>query len=169
MELFVTAYTSERVAIVIGGASGVGEAVVERMARDRWKVIVADSNDNERLAQQVADNLRATGREVSAETVDIGDEGEVAALIEATAEFEGGLHAIVDCTNTAAAQLASLLKYGANEISNTGGGTIVLVNDSDAVSQLAADHSTAGVRVHCLHTTTFRILDEVSALLPSAS
>lgn len=169
MELFVTANTSERVAIVIGGASGVGEAVVERMARDRWKVIVADSNDNERLAQQVADNLRATGREVSAETVDIGDEGEVAALIEATAEFEGGLHAIVDCTNTAAAQLASLLKYGTNEISNTGGGAIVLVNDSDAVSQLAADHSTAGVRVHCLHTTTFRILDEVSALLPSAS
>ncbi len=161
----MTTSIPQQVAIVIGGASGIGEAVVERLARDHWIVIVADSDELERLGQQVADNLRAAGREAYAETVDVADEGEVAAMIEATSEFQGGLHAIVQCASCPPQHLETLLKHGANEIEQSGGGAIVFVTDDAQASQLARDHSTPRVRVHALATGTFRILDEIGELL----
>ena len=80
------------VAIVTGGASGLGEAIVGRLSKDH-AVVVADVN--ERLAQQVADNLRAAGRAVEPMTVDVTDEGEVAAMVDATVERHGRLDALV--------------------------------------------------------------------------
>ena len=84
---------SPRVAIVTGGASGLGEAIVGRFARDGAAVVVADIA--ERPAQQVADNLSASGCVVEAVTVDVTDEGEVAAMVDATIERHGRLDALV--------------------------------------------------------------------------
>ena len=81
------------VSIVTGGASGLGEAIVARLARDGTTVIVADID--ERRGQQVADNLRATGAHVEAETVDVADEGEVAAMVDAVVERHRRLDVLV--------------------------------------------------------------------------
>jgi len=50
-----TAAPAARVAIVTGGASGLGEAIVGRLARDGWAVVVADIN--EPVARCLADTL----------------------------------------------------------------------------------------------------------------
>ena len=52
---------ASRVIIVTGGASGLGEAIVNRFALDGDRVVVADVD--EPRAQQVADNL--IGRRVA--------------------------------------------------------------------------------------------------------
>ena len=153
--------------IVVGGAQGVGEAIVERLARDNTTIVIADSDANERLAQQVADNLAAAGRSVIAETVDITDIGEVAALTEATVEFHGRLDALVFCD--AAAQheegVESLVQFAGSEMQRSGGGTIVLITDNPNVIDLTNITDTKDVITHAMSPSTFRILDEVSALL----
>jgi NAD(P)-dependent dehydrogenase (short-subunit alcohol dehydrogenase family) len=137
--------TAPRVAIVTGGASGLGEAIVGRFARDGAAVIVADVD--ERAAQQVADNLRASGRAVEAMTVDVTDEGEVAAMVDATVERHGRLDAlvcsaavevrasIVDCSDEDWARILDVnlkgpflcMKHGIPPIAKSGGGAVVLL------------------------------------------
>jgi NAD(P)-dependent dehydrogenase (short-subunit alcohol dehydrogenase family) len=81
------------VAVVAGGASGLGEAIVERLTADDYRVVVADVD--EPRAQQVADNLVAAGRRCEAMTVDVTSEGEVAACFDAVVERHGRLDALV--------------------------------------------------------------------------
>jgi NAD(P)-dependent dehydrogenase (short-subunit alcohol dehydrogenase family) len=85
--------TEQPVAIVTGGAMGLGEAIVGRLAADGYAVVVADIE--ERLAQQVADNLTAAGRTVTAMTCDVTREGEVAAMVDATVELFGRIDVLV--------------------------------------------------------------------------
>lgn len=165
----VSAESTNRVVIVVGGAMGIGEAIVERLARDHATVVIADSDANERLAQQVADNLHATGRSVSAETVDITDDGQVAALAEATVEIHGRLDAVIYCGigEDDTTDLAPLIRFSGDEITrSSGAGTIVLISDAPELIDLSAEHERDGaVALHTMSPTTFRILDAVSELL----
>ena len=68
---------SERVAVVIGGASGIGRAVAAGLAAQGYRLVVADRNADG--ADAVAAELGAT-----AATVDVTDEATVAALFERT-------------------------------------------------------------------------------------
>jgi len=45
--------------LVTGGASGMGRAIVERLARDGWRVVMADYNGA--LAERETQVLRAAG------------------------------------------------------------------------------------------------------------
>lgn len=161
--------SANRVVIVVGGAMGIGEAIVERLARDRSTVVIADSDANERLAQQVADNLHAAGRSVSAETVDITDDGQVAALAEATVEIHGRLDAVVYCGigDQDTTDLAPLIRFSGDEITRSSGtGTIVVISDAPDLIDLSEEHERdSNVTVHTMSPTTFRILDAVSELL----
>ncbi|MBV8150557.1 MAG: SDR family oxidoreductase [Candidatus Eremiobacteraeota bacterium] len=75
-------------AIVTGGASGIGRATCELLAREGWYVAVAD-RDLEG-AQKVAHAISGM-----AFAVDVSDEASVAALVEAAvAEFDGTLHGL---------------------------------------------------------------------------
>jgi NAD(P)-dependent dehydrogenase (short-subunit alcohol dehydrogenase family) len=81
------------VAIVTGGAMGLGEAIAGRLAADGHAVVIADLD--ERTAQQVADNLTAAGRSVEAMCCDVTREGEVAALVDAVVERFGRIDVLV--------------------------------------------------------------------------
>ncbi len=76
--------TSERVALVTGGARGIGRATAARLARDGWRVVVADRNDAA-AADFAARFVRA----------DVSDEAAVARLIEGIREQEGRLDGLV--------------------------------------------------------------------------
>jgi NAD(P)-dependent dehydrogenase (short-subunit alcohol dehydrogenase family) len=89
----MTAKLAAPVALVTGGASGLGEAIVSRLSADDARVVVADID--EPRCQQVADNLVAAGRTVEAMTVDVRSEGEVAACVDAIMERHGRLDALV--------------------------------------------------------------------------
>ncbi len=71
-----------RVALVTGGARGIGRAVAARLERDGWRVVVAD--------REAAEGL--PGRFVQA---DVADEAAVRALVEGIAGAEGRLDALV--------------------------------------------------------------------------
>jgi len=73
----------DKVALVTGGAHGIGLACAERLARDGWRVVVADR-------QPPPASLAA--RHVA---TDIAEEAQVASLAEGIARQEGRLDALV--------------------------------------------------------------------------
>lgn len=77
----------DKIALVTGGAQGLGQAICERLAREGCHVVVADLA--EAAAQETADKIRAgTDRRAFAAKVDVTDEGQVEAAFErALAEF----------------------------------------------------------------------------------
>ncbi|WP_399679437.1 SDR family NAD(P)-dependent oxidoreductase [Xenophilus sp.] len=69
------------VALVTGGASGMGLATVEKLAQDGFSVVMVD-----RAAEQAAREearLRAAGLDVQARVLDLTDEAAVRALVQA--------------------------------------------------------------------------------------
>jgi NAD(P)-dependent dehydrogenase (short-subunit alcohol dehydrogenase family) len=72
----------QRVALVTGGARGIGRAVAARLERDGWRVVVAD--------REAAGDM--PGRFVQA---DVADEAAVRALVDGIAGAEGRLDALV--------------------------------------------------------------------------
>jgi NAD(P)-dependent dehydrogenase (short-subunit alcohol dehydrogenase family) len=87
------------VAIVTGGGSGLGAAISLRLARDGYRVVVADIN--EASAQQCVETIVAEsvkgGPQLIADpmAVDVRSEGEVAALVDAVVERHGRLDVLV--------------------------------------------------------------------------
>lgn len=81
-------------AIVTGGASGIGAAVVRRLAGEGAAVAVSDLDAT--AANALADELRHAGsRAVGVET-DVGDEAAVKALVDRTVAELGGLDVMVN-------------------------------------------------------------------------
>lgn len=84
------------VAIVTGGASGLGEGCVRRFARQGAKVVIAD-RDAERgaaLASELGDAVRFA-------QTDVTSEADVQAAINSAVEAFGGLHITVNCAGVA--------------------------------------------------------------------
>jgi len=75
---------SPRVALVTGGAKGIGAGVAARLARDGWRVVVADRDPSGAAL--------AGGRYV---VCDVGDEAAVAALVASVTAQEQRLDALV--------------------------------------------------------------------------
>lgn len=85
-----------QVAIVTGGADGIGKSVVERLAREGAKVTIFDMN--EALGEQVCAEFGEQGLIVSSQVVDVADEQSVKAGIAAvTGSSEGRLDVMVHC------------------------------------------------------------------------
>ncbi|MFH0133822.1 SDR family NAD(P)-dependent oxidoreductase [Variovorax sp. VaC1] len=72
--------TEKPLVLVTGGASGMGRAIVERMARDGWRVVMADFNGE--LAERETQVLRAAGLDVECRAIDLTDEAAVRAMVQ---------------------------------------------------------------------------------------
>ncbi len=70
---------SKPIALVTGGASGMGLATVERLARDGFSVVLVDRVRE--AAEREAARLQALGLEVQARVLDLTDEAAVRALV----------------------------------------------------------------------------------------
>ena len=82
------------VAIVTGGSRGIGAAIVKRLARDGFHV-VAVARNMEKL-QQVCAEVTAAGGSAEAMTCDIADSAAITAMVEAVAEKQGRIDALVN-------------------------------------------------------------------------
>ncbi len=140
-----TAASEAHVGIVTGGASGLGAAVVGRLARDGWVVVIADKN--EPAARQLADTLIAEGSTVEAMTLDVTREAQVAAVVDATISRWGRLDAlvcsaaievrapIVDCSDEDWQRVLDVnlkgpflcMKHALPHLAAAGGGAVVLL------------------------------------------
>jgi NAD(P)-dependent dehydrogenase (short-subunit alcohol dehydrogenase family) len=84
MDLF-----KDKIAIVTGGASGIGKCVCEGLAGRGVKLVLADLNLP--LAEQTAAGIKAAGGQVSAVKLDVTDHLAVQALVDQTAAEHGRL------------------------------------------------------------------------------
>ncbi|MFE9725665.1 SDR family NAD(P)-dependent oxidoreductase [Streptomyces sp. NPDC005794] len=92
-----TAYETEfagKVALVTGGASGIGLALSRRLAASGAAVVVADYN--EESARKAADELRATGARAAAVALDVTDPASVEAGVRFAVDTFGALHLAVN-------------------------------------------------------------------------
>jgi len=84
----------DRIALVTGGAQGLGEAICQRLAREGAHVAVADLN-LERAEQVAAEIVAQTGRRALAVRVDVTDEGQVEGMVRRTVDEFGRLDVLV--------------------------------------------------------------------------
>ncbi|WP_424920182.1 SDR family NAD(P)-dependent oxidoreductase [Streptomyces sp. wa13] len=92
-----TAYEAEfagKVALVTGGASGIGLALSRRLAASGATVVVADYN--EESARKAAAELEATGARAAAVALDVTDPASVEAGVSFAVDTFGGLHLAVN-------------------------------------------------------------------------
>ena len=85
---------SGKVAIVTGGAVGIGRACVERMAAEGAKVAIFDVLPDE--GASLVQGLAAKGHQIAFWEVDVTDEAAVKAATDAVAGRFGGLHVLVN-------------------------------------------------------------------------
>jgi NAD(P)-dependent dehydrogenase (short-subunit alcohol dehydrogenase family) len=82
----------DKVAVVTGGASGIGRATAERFAREGARVVIGDI-DRPR-SEETVNAIRASGGEALAVHADAGDPAGVERLIEGAVKAFGGLHVL---------------------------------------------------------------------------
>ena len=96
-----------KVAVVTGGASGIGRAMAERFAKARMKVVVADVE--ERALAEAAREIGASGTETLAVRTDVSKGAEVEALAKKTLDRFGAVHVV--CNNAGVAVSALSWEY----------------------------------------------------------
>lgn len=160
---------ADKVALVTGGALGLGKATAEMLAREGAKVVVTDVNVEE--GQKTADGIVAQGGEAIFVRHDAGNEEEWKAAIQATLDKFGRLDVLVnnagigflanveettldDWRKTQSVNLDGVFlgtKYGIEAMRQSGGGSIInlssiegLIGDPDLAAYNA---SKGGVRI----------------------
>jgi NAD(P)-dependent dehydrogenase (short-subunit alcohol dehydrogenase family) len=91
--------SARAVAVVTGGASGIGYATAERLCAQGTVVVLAD-RDGE-AAAQAAERLRAAGGAAEAFAVDVTERASVDRLIGQTVAVHGTLDLLVNCAGFA--------------------------------------------------------------------
>jgi NAD(P)-dependent dehydrogenase (short-subunit alcohol dehydrogenase family) len=81
-----------KIAIVTGGAQGIGRAIVAELAACGAHAVIADIAGAEKTAAELA----AEGLDVSGGELDVTDEASIAALVDATASAHGGVDILVN-------------------------------------------------------------------------
>lgn len=90
---------SGKVAVITGGASGIGLAMARRFATDGVRLVLGDIED--KANEAAAARLRDDGAQAHAVHVDVTDPASVDALYEAALSSEGAVHII--CNNAGVA------------------------------------------------------------------
>ncbi|MDP6559610.1 MAG: SDR family NAD(P)-dependent oxidoreductase [Candidatus Binatia bacterium] len=83
-----------QVAIVTGGAGGIGSEICTALAQDGFQVAVADFNDE--AAGQLSDRLKKEGKEALSVKVDVGDEASVAGMTQKVLERYGKIDLLLN-------------------------------------------------------------------------
>jgi NAD(P)-dependent dehydrogenase (short-subunit alcohol dehydrogenase family) len=143
MEGFQMANLMGKVAIVTGGASGIGLATAKAFIENGVKVVIADYN--EQAGKEVVSALKETGADVLFVSVNVADEQSVENLVATTVDHYGKLDIMVN--NAGVGTLAAThelsfedynrviainqdgvffgAKYAIREMLKNGGGSIV--------------------------------------------
>ena len=87
-------YFSDKVAVVTGGASGIGEAIATELSLSGCVVVIADINVNE--AQRIAEDLSREGGRVFALPMDVTDKESVQSVMDSVVESYGQLDIMIN-------------------------------------------------------------------------
>ncbi|MCX5044770.1 SDR family oxidoreductase [Aldersonia sp. NBC_00410] len=163
--------SERKVAIVVGGASGIGLATVAALAREGAAVVLADVNES-----AARDRAAEFGAAVTAANVDVTDEGTVARLFTDTVAEHGRIDTVVNCAGlTLPGAIADLelaawqttidvcqtgtflvLKHAARHVSD--GASVV------CIASLNGRQPAAGMAAYCAAKAAVLMLTEVAAM-----
>jgi len=87
----------DKVAIVTGGAGGIGEGICRVLASRGAKVVVTHIKVELENAKRVVNDIRASGGHALAIEADVTNEQEVKELVEKTIQEFAALHILVNC------------------------------------------------------------------------
>ncbi|MGE3269812.1 MAG: SDR family NAD(P)-dependent oxidoreductase [Chloroflexota bacterium] len=129
-----------QVAIVTGGAMGIGGATARRLAEEGAKVLIADINMD--AAQENVERIRANGGTAEATKADTGNHDDIKAMVERAVELWGSLRILV---NNAYSPSGEDGKGGAVEVSEAAWdrGMAVLVKSMFLGTKYAVPHMRA--------------------------
>ena len=162
---------TDRTAVVVGGASGIGWATARRLVADGCHVTVADRNTD--LARERADQL---GDPHAWAQVEVTDEATVSKLFDDVTGRQGALHVVVNCagfsgfgliTELDAEQFRSVVDVCLNAaflvMKHAGrhlceGGTLV------SLTSLNARQPAIGMSAYCAAKAGLSMLTQVAAL-----
>ena len=80
--------------LVTGSSRGIGRAIALRLARDGFDIVVHCRSRRD-AAEQVADEVRALGRDARVLCFDVTDRDAARAALEADMEVHGAYHGVV--------------------------------------------------------------------------
>ena len=100
-----------KVAVVTGGASGIGRAMAERFAEDGMRIVLADVEEG--ALAKAESEMRADGAEVLAVRADVSKEDEVRALAEKSVDAFGVVHIL--CNNAGVGVSGRSWEIGASD------------------------------------------------------
>ncbi|MBT3272532.1 MAG: 3-oxoacyl-ACP reductase FabG [Spirochaetales bacterium] len=83
-----------RIAVVTGGASGIGKAIAHAFAKEGAKIVIADLD--EESAEKTVDEVKSFGSEAIAVKADVGFSKDVANVVNKTIEVYGGINILVN-------------------------------------------------------------------------
>ncbi len=108
----------DRVAVITGGAAGIGEATVRMFVAEGAKVVIGDMNAE--AGQALVDELTdaGRGRQVRFQSVDVSDEPQVAELIDVAETDFGGLDIVFNNAGIGGA-IGSILELEAEHWDHT--------------------------------------------------
>lgn len=85
---------SDKVAIVTGGAMGIGFGIVDRLAQAKAAVMIADFNEDH--ARFAAEKLTSQNLKVSFVKVDVSKQGDIKNMVDQTIKEFGGVDILVN-------------------------------------------------------------------------
>jgi NAD(P)-dependent dehydrogenase (short-subunit alcohol dehydrogenase family) len=167
----------DKVAIVTGGAHGMGEAEARLFAKEGAKVVVADILAD--LAETVAADIAAQGGEVIAARIDVTSEADWQGLIERTVATYGRLDILVNNAGISGSSVGDPdaldgwnriiavnqtsvflgTRLAAEQMAKTGGGSIV--NISSIMGFVGSD---SGHPAYCASKGAVRIYTKAAAV-----
>ncbi|MDA2957967.1 MAG: SDR family NAD(P)-dependent oxidoreductase [Ilumatobacteraceae bacterium] len=106
-------HLQNRVAVVTGGAGGIGRAMVERFLDEGMKVVVADIDEN--LLTSAVDELTTRGGEVIGVPTDVSRLESVENLRDRTLESFGGVHVVCNNAGVASGAYGRIWEHEVND------------------------------------------------------
>ena len=100
-----------KVAVVTGGASGIGLAMATRFAAEGMRLVLADIEDA--VLEQAASDLRENGAEVLTVQTDCGDAASMDNLAEESLAHYGSVHVV--CNNAGVGARGTMWELGVND------------------------------------------------------
>lgn len=88
----------DRVALITGGASGIGHAIADKFANEGARIVIADYN--EAGAQEAVQTLKKTGAEALALGVNVADSVSVQAMVDTILQTYGQIDILVNNAGT---------------------------------------------------------------------